>query len=323
MKFFSVLIIVLFSFSEKQIPDTRTTVKQDWAIVIHGGAGTMSGLPEEQQAAYRQSLLKAVHIGKNILQKGGSALDAVEMTIRSMEDDSLFNAGKGAVFTHEGHNELDASIMDGSNLAAGAVAVVTDIKNPISAARAVMSKSPHVLLSGAGASEFARQHGIEIVDPSYFRTTNRWDDLQRALKADVHGTVGCCALDINGNLAAGTSTGGMTNKRFNRIGDTPIIGAGTYANNATCAISSTGHGEFFIRYTVAHDISAMMEYKGLSLNEAAGVVVNDKLVKAGGSGGVIGIDRYGNITMTFNSGGMFRAYAKASGEEGVAIYLAD
>lgn len=323
MKLISVLISVLFlsfSYSEKQFSTYEATVKQNWAIVIHGGAGTMAGLPAEQQEAYRNALLNAIYIGKDILQKGGSAVDAVEMTIRVLEDDSLFNAGKGAVFTHEGRNELDASIMDGSNLAAGAVAAVTDIKNPISAARAVMTKSPHVLLSGAGASEFAKQQGIEIVDPSYFRTKNRWEDLQRALKTDVHGTVGCCALDMNGNLAAGTSTGGMTNKRFNRIGDTPIIGAGTYANNATCAVSATGHGEYFIRYTVAHDISALMEYKGLSLNEATELVVNDKLVKAGGSGGVIGIDRIGNIAMTFNSGGMFRAYAKASGEVEAAIY---
>jgi len=210
--------------------------------------------------------------------------------------------------------------MDGSDLDAGAVASVTDIKNPISAARAVMTKSPHVMLSGAGASEFAREQGLEIVSPDYFFTQSRWDALQEILKKEKNGTVGCCALDTHGNLAAGTSTGGMDNKRYNRIGDTPIIGAGTYANNATCAVSATGHGEFFIRWTVAHDISALMEYKGLTLSEASELVVNDKLVKAGGSGGVIGVDRKGNIAMSFNSAGMFRAFARAGGSSGVYIY---
>lgn len=294
--------------------------KLEWAIVIHGGAGAISNLSEQRQQEYHQALKVALDKGRTILQQGGSALDAVEAAVRNMEDNPLFNAGKGAVFTHEGRNELDASIMDGSNLAAGAVAAVTDIKNPISAARAVMTESPHVLLSGAGASDFAKNKGLEIVNPEYFFTKQRWDDLQRTLTEDVHGTVGCCALDKNGNLAAGTSTGGMTNKRYNRIGDTPIIGAGTYANNATCAISSTGHGEYFIRYTVAHDISALMEYKNLSLQQAAEMVINEKLLKAGGTGGVIGVDVYGNITMTFNSAGMFRAFANANGEEGVFIY---
>jgi beta-aspartyl-peptidase (threonine type) len=317
-----IILLVIIASCRQQSVNTpiKNQKKQEWAIVIHGGAGTMSGLSKEKQNEYGKALQKALNIGKEILQQGGSALDAVEMTVRSMENDSLFNAGKGAVFTHEGRNELDASIMDGSNLAAGAVAAVTDIKNPISAARAVMTKSPHVLLSGAGASEFAKENGLEIVSPDYFYTKHRWEDLQEMLKADIHGTVGCCALDKNGNLAAGTSTGGMTNKRYNRIGDTPIIGAGTYANNATCAVSSTGHGEYFIRFTVAHDISALMEYKGLTINEAAELVINQKLLKAGGSGGVIGIDRFGNITMTFNSDGMFRAFANSDGEEEVGIY---
>ncbi len=207
----------------------------------------------------------AISAGKKILAEGGSALDAVEQTIRTMEDNPLFNAGKGAVFTHEGKNELDAAIMDGSNLAAGAVAGVTDIKNPITAARRVMTNSPHVMLAGAGASQFAKEQGLEIVPPSYFYTEKRFNELQEILKKEKHGTVGCCALDKNGNLAAGTSTGGMADKRYNRIGDSPIIGAGTYANNNTCAVSATGHGEYFIRWTVAHDISALMEYKGLSL----------------------------------------------------------
>jgi L-asparaginase / beta-aspartyl-peptidase len=295
---------------------------QAWAIVIHGGAGPMTkaNLDTSLERQYREALTVALHTGKKILEDGGTALDAVEMTIRVMEDNPLFNAGKGAVFTHEGRNELDASIMDGSNLAAGAVAGVTDIKNPISAARMVMTRSPHVLLSGAGASQFAKEQGLDIVPPSYFFTQRRWNDLQEILKKEKNGTVGCCALDMHGNLAAGTSTGGMDNKRYNRIGDTPIIGAGTYANNATCAISCTGHGEYFIRWTVAHDISALMEYKGLSIEDAADLVVNKKLVKAGGSGGVIGLDRKGSITMTFNSAGMFRAYATANGKEDVLIF---
>jgi beta-aspartyl-peptidase (threonine type) len=295
---------------------------QAWAIVIHGGACPMTktNLDTSLERQYKEALKIALHTGKKILEQGGTALDAVEMTIRAMEDNPLFNAGKGAVFTHEGKNELDASIMDGSDLGAGAVAAVTDIKNPISAARMVMTRSPHVLLTGAGASQFAKEQGLEIVPPSYFYTQRRWNDLQEILKREKNGTVGCCALDRHGNLAAGTSTGGMDNKRYNRIGDTPIIGAGTYANNVTCAISSTGHGEYFIRWTVAHDISALMEYKGMSLQGAADLVVNKKLVKAGGSGGVIGLDRKGNVAMIFNSSGMFRAFATADGKEDVLIF---
>lgn len=281
---------------------------------------TRVNLDTSLEREYKEALTIALHTGKKILEEGGTALDAVEMTIRVMEDNPLFNAGKGAVFTHEGKNELDAAIMDGSNMAAGAVAAVTDIKNPISAARMVMTRSPHVLLTGAGASQFAKEQGLEIVPPSYFYTQRRWNDLQEILKKEKNGTVGCCALDRHGNLAAGTSTGGMDNKRYNRIGDTPIIGAGTYANNATCAISATGQGEYFIRWTVAHDISALMEYKGMSVQDAADLVVNKKLVKAGGSGGVIGLDRKGNITMQFNSKGMFRAFATADGKEAVLIY---
>jgi beta-aspartyl-peptidase (threonine type) len=281
---------------------------------------TKINLDTNLQRQYTEALTTALHTGKKILEEGGTALDAVEMTIRVMENNPLFNAGKGAVFTHEGKNELDAAIMDGSSLAAGAVAGVTDIKNPISAARLVMTRSPHVLLTGAGASQFAREQGLEIVPPSYFFTQRRWDDLQEMLKKEKNGTVGCCALDRHGNLAAGTSTGGMDNKRYNRVGDTPIIGAGTYANNATCAISATGHGEYFIRWTVAHDISALMEYKGMSIQDAADLVVNKKLVKAGGSGGVIGLDRKGNIAMPFNSMGMFRAFATADGKENVLIF---
>lgn len=302
--------------------DMPVMEKQEWAIVVHGGAGGMSRerLVPGLDSMYRESLKEAMKIGSDILASGGSALDAVEKTVNALEDNPLFNAGKGAVFTHEGKNELDAAIMDGSTLAAGAIAGVTDIKNPISAARMVMTNSPHVFLLGKGASQFAKEQGLEIVDPSYFRTENRYEELQRILKSEKNGTVGCCALDKSGNLAAATSTGGMTNKRYNRVGDVPVIGAGTYANNSTCAVSATGHGEYFIRWTVAHDISALMEYKGLSLEEASNVVVNDKLVKAGGSGGVICVDRNGNVSMPFNSAGMFRGFTTADGKTGVFIY---
>lgn len=328
--FLSVLfIIVLTIFSCKT--DKKTTSdpandsssqKQEWAIVIHGGAGGISreNVTPELDKEYRAGLQEALNTGKRILANGGSALDAVEQTIRTMEDNPLFNAGKGAVFTHDGKNELDAAIMDGSNLAAGAVAGVTDIKNPISAARRVMTSSPHVLLTGAGASQFAKEQGLDIVPASYFFTERRFDELQEILKKEKNGTVGCCALDKNGNLAAGTSTGGMANKKYNRVGDAPIIGAGTYANNNSCAVSATGHGEYFIRYTVAHDISALMQYKGLTLKEASEVVVNDKLLKAGGSGGVICVDKSGNVSLPFNSTGMFRGFSTADGKEGIFIY---
>jgi L-asparaginase / beta-aspartyl-peptidase len=324
---FFILVLNLFSCNTDKksasfVAKEASGAKQEWAIVVHGGAGGMTreNLTPEMEKEYRESLLTAINTGKKILADGGSALDAVEQTIRTMEDNPLFNAGKGAVFTHDGKNELDAAIMDGSNLAAGSVACVTDIKNPITAARRVMTNSPHVMLSGAGASQFAKEQGLEIVPPSYFYTEKQFDELQKILKKEKNGTVGCCALDKNGNLAAGTSTGGMTNKRYNRIGDSPIIGAGTYANNKTCAVSGTGHGEYFIRYTVAHDISALMEYKGLSLKEASELVVNDKLVKAGGSGGVIGVDKNGNISMPFNSSGMFRGFATADGTEGIFVF---
>jgi len=293
-----------------------------WAIVVHGGAGTITRdrMSPEMEAEYRAMMQTVIDTGAAILASGGSALDAIEHTIRLMEDCPLFNAGRGAVFTHEGRNELDAAIMDGSNLAAGAVAGVTDIRNPITAARAVMEKSAHVMLTGKGASEFAAEQQLEIVDPSYFRVERRYEELMRALEKDKHGTVGCVALDMNGDLAAGTSTGGMTDKRYNRVGDAPVIGAGTYASNATCAVSATGHGEFFIRYTVAHDISALMEYKGLSLDQAAREVIMDKLVKVGGTGGVISVDRKGNVSMPFNTGGMYRGYKTSGGGEGVFIF---
>jgi L-asparaginase / beta-aspartyl-peptidase len=310
------------SYRGKLASSDTSAVTGSWAIVIHGGAGSLTreNITPVLDSLYRESLADALDAGKKVLERGGSSIDAVEQTINIMEDNPLFNAGKGAVFAHDGKNELDAAIMDGSNLAAGAVACVTDIKNPVSAARKVMTESPHVLLTGIGASQFAREHGLEIVPPEYFYTDRRFNELQEILKKEKMGTVGCVALDKAGNLAAGTSTGGMPNKKYNRVGDSPIIGAGTYANNRTCAVSATGHGEFFIRLTVAYDISALMEYKGLSVREASEVVINDKLVRAGGSGGVICLDRRGNVAMTFNSSGMFRGYATSEGKHGIFIY---
>ncbi len=296
-----------------------------WSLAIHGGAGTIlkENMTPENEAAIRAKLNEALDRGRDILDQGGSSLDAVEKVINILEDSPLFNAGKGAVFTHEGKNEMDASIMSGNGLKAGAVTLLTNIKNPISLARLVMDKSPHVFMAGKGAQEFAVQQGMQLVDTSYFYTPARWKSLQEALrqeKEEKYGTVGCVALDKDGNLAAGTSTGGMTNKRFGRIGDSPVIGAGTYANNATCAISATGHGEFFIRYTVAHDISALMEYKHYTSKNAAGEVINKKLVKAGGEGGVIVVDHLGNVVFAFNTPGMYRGFVKADGSRDVMFY---
>jgi beta-aspartyl-peptidase (threonine type) len=299
--------------------------KPNWAIAIHGGAGVIlkQNLSEEMEKAYRMILDSALTVGGQILEKGGASMDAVENVIRIMEDCPLFNAGKGAVFSHDGYNELDASVMDGSNLMAGAVAGVRNVKNPISLARRVMTNSGHVMLSGRGATEFAREQGLEIVDSTYFFTERRWMELQRAIageKEKKYGTVGCVALDRSGNLAAGTSTGGMTNKRWNRIGDTPVIGAGTYASNQSCAVSGTGHGEFFIRYTVAREIAALMEYKGLSVQKAAAEVIVNRLKPAGGEGGIIAVDKDGNIAMVFNTPGMYRGCADSRGRHEVAIF---
>jgi beta-aspartyl-peptidase (threonine type) len=315
-------VVLLIQCTNKKEDAQQRKISQEYAIVIHGGAGNASrnDISKKLEKQYRKELKSALEIGETILKNGGSSLDAVEKTINYLENCPLFNSGKGAVFTHDGHNELDASIMDGKNLNAGAVAGVRDIKNPITAAREVMTNSKHVLLSGKGASKFAKSQGLEIVDSSYFYTEKRWKSLQRVLKAEKHGTVGCVALDKNGNLAAGTSTGGMTNKKYGRIGDSPIIGAGTYANNNTCAVSATGHGEFFIRYTVAHDISALIEYKNISLNEAANLVINKKLVEVNGNGGIIAVDKFGNIATVFNTSLMFRAYAKSSGENEIAVF---
>ncbi len=293
-----------------------------YAMVIHGGAGTIlkKNMTDEKEKAYTNALNEALSIGEKILKNGGTSADAVEKTINYLENSPLFNAGKGAVFTHHETNELDASLMYGNDLSAGAVGGVNTIKNPISAARTVLEKSEHVFMVGKGAEEFASLHDIEMVDPSYFYTERRYKSLKRikdqestelSESDDVnkkHGTVGAVALDLQGNIVAGTSTGGMTNKKYNRIGDSPIIGAGTYANNKTCGVSCTGHGEFFIRYAVAHAISSAMEYGNMNVQEAGDLVINQQLVEAGGTGGAIILDQNGNIAMPFNTEGMYRGY---------------
>jgi beta-aspartyl-peptidase (threonine type) len=299
--------------------------KLEYSIVIHGGAGNISPefIPKDRAAGIESKLEEALNAGISILASGGSSLDAVTEVVCLLEDSPFFNAGKGAVFNHEGKNELDACLMDGKTLEAGAVTGVGDIKNPILAARLVMEKSPHVLMMGKGASEFACSMGMEIVDSSYFFTEKRWNDLQKQLeeeKVEKYGTVGCVALDKYGNLAAATSTGGMTNKKLGRIGDSPIVGAGNYANNNSCAVSGTGHGEFFMRFTVAHDISALMQYDGMSVQEAASRVVHEKLSPAGGKGGVICLDRFGNMAIEFNTTGMLRAWGDSEGKKGIVVF---
>jgi beta-aspartyl-peptidase (threonine type) len=306
------------------------------AIVIHGGAGgpKKKTFTAEREKEYHATLAQSLRAGHAVLKKGGSALSAVEAAIVVMENSPLFNAGKGAVFTSAGRNELDASIMDGRTLKAGAVGGVTTLKNPILGARAVMDKTPHVLLTNIGAEVFAKDAGLQIVKPDYFRTDHRWQQLQEWKKKqakkkqtrldpsaiDYLGTVGCVALDAKGNLAAGTSTGGLTGKQFGRIGDSPIIGAGTYAKNTTCGISCTGHGEFFIRYAVAHDISAKMEYQKIPLAQAAREVVQVKLKNAKGRGGIIGLDAKGNIVMEFNTPAMNRGSIDKNGKLTTAIF---
>ncbi len=295
-------------------------------FVMHGGAGTITrqNMTPDMEKQYREKLEEALRAGHAVLAKGGSSLDAVETSIRILEDSPLFNAGKGAVFTHEGRNELDAAIMDGKTKRAGTVAGVTIVKNPISAARAVMEKSPHVMMSGRGADLFATQAGLEIVDPSYFWTERRWKDLQRELQkeqppASQHkGTVGAVALDQAGNLAVGTSTGGATNKRWGRIGDSPIIGAGTYAENESVAVSCTGTGEYFIRWTVAHDIAALYKYRGMSVEAAGNEVIHHKLPDD--AGGAIILDAKCNFAMPFNTPGMYRGWIGADGAPHVLIY---
>lgn len=321
MKYFNILIslflIVLFSCSSPQINQENTK----WAIVIHGGAGTIlkKNMSAEAEEQYRNKLSEAINAGSDILKNGGSSIEAVTAAITTMENSPIFNAGKGSVFTEEGKNEMDAAIMDGSNLKAGAVAGVQTIKNPILAARAVMEQSNHVMINGDGADIFAKKQGLDIVDSSYFFTERRWKSFQKANK-DKFGTVGAVALDLKGNLAAATSTGGMTNKMKGRIGDSPIIGAGTYADNKSCAVSATGHGEFFITNVVAYDIAALMKYSGVSLKEASNYVIMKKLKDQGAEGGIIAMDKAGNFVMTFNTKGMYRAYKNSKGFEGILIF---
>lgn len=317
------VILLLFSI---------TCGAQDYVILVHGGAGdgiVPENIDQSRQQLYQEKMIEALRRGAAILDTGGRAVDVVEQVLRVLEDSPLFNAGKGAVLTWDGRAELDASIMDGASMNAGAVAGVRKVKNPISAARLVMDSSQHVLLSTQGAEEFAETMKLEMVKPGYFKTDSREQSLKRykdrmgsLSTADQdfskYGTVGCVVLDSHGHLAAGTSTGGMTGKRYGRIGDSPLIGAGTYASDQTCAISCTGHGEYFIRYAVAHDIHARMKYQNLSLAEAAEMVINRELLSRGGKGGIIGVDLNGNITMEFNTKGMFRAFLRA-GEEPVAL----
>jgi beta-aspartyl-peptidase (threonine type) len=306
---FSITLTLIFWSCSRQ-----SALQVEFGMVVHGGAGTIlrENMTPELEEAYRAKLAEALQAGYAILQSGGKALDAVETAIIVMEDSPLFNAGKGAVFNSEGNNELDASLMDGETLQAGAVAGVRRVKNPIRLARIVMDNSPHVLMAGAGAEQFGTEQGIEFVSEDYFYTQQRWDQLQKAIEkekaAGEHGTVGAVALDRNGSLAAGTSTGGMTNKRFGRIGDSPIIAAGTYADNRTCAVSCTGHGEYFIRLAIAHDVSALMDYQGLPIAEASNRVITEKLGQLGGTGGLIAIDKNGNIATPFNTSGMYRGY---------------
>jgi beta-aspartyl-peptidase (threonine type) len=300
-------------------------------IVIHGGAGVIerAHMTAEREASYRAGLAAALDAGYAVLERGGSSLDAVAAAIRTMEDDPQFNAGRGAVLTHDGHCELDAAIMDGPGLRAGAVSGVRHVKNPIDLARLVMDKSPHVLLAGEGAEEFALEQGVVLVPASYFITPERVRELEEAKRAEVArasasapkgtGTVGALALDAQGRLAAGTSTGGITNKRHGRIGDTPIIGAGTYASES-CAVSGTGQGEFYIRQVVAHDICAMVQYQHLSIEAAVRAIIHEKLKRTGGEGGVIALDRDGNFAMDFNSAGMHRGVRDSRGRREVAMY---
>jgi beta-aspartyl-peptidase (threonine type) len=312
--------------AESAIYSQHQETQLEWAIVVHGGAGGGSpeNMPPERQQAYHDGIREALDAGSTVLENGGSSLDAIEAAIMRMEDNPVFNAGRGAVFSKLGINELDASIMDGRDRNAGAVAGVTNIRHPISAARLVMTSSPHVLLIGKGAEHFAEAQGLEIVDSSWFYTSARWNGLQRAKeRSRKQGTVGAVALDKDGNLAAGTSTGGMTNKMHGRVGDAPLIGAGTFASNKSCAVSATGHGEYFIRNVVSYDISALMEYSGLSLPAAADSVIYGKLKPIGGGGGVIAIDRSGLIAMPFNTSSMIRGFRKSDGEEDISIFEED
>ena len=332
------IFILTLSSCQSNQKETLTTSKNqpkqhEYAIAIHGGAGYMKKemFSDSLENAYKVKLKEAVTHGNKLLADGESAVRAVKETLMILEDSPLFNAGKGAVFTHEETNELDASIMDGNTLNAGAVSGVKHVKNPISLAEQVMLNSKHVMLSGEGAEHFAKRQDLEMKDADYFFTEKRFQSLQNAksakkdqasLLSEDHkfGTVGCVALDQKGHLAAGTSTGGMTNKKFGRIGDSPIIGAGSYANDKTCAVSSTGHGEYFIRGVVAYDISALMEYQSLDLADATEKVIQEKLKELGGNGGVVALDHYGNVSFEFNTSGMFRAYTNDEDALKVGIY---
>ncbi|MBX7056268.1 MAG: isoaspartyl peptidase/L-asparaginase [Pyrinomonadaceae bacterium] len=354
----AVLVSSFAAFGQKssfgEIKQLQSPQNPRLGFIIHGGAGVISkaAMTPEKEKEFRAKLEEAVLAGYKALQAGKTSLDAVEIAIRIMEDSPLFNAGKGAVFTNEGKNELDASIMYGKTLAAGSAAGLRHVKNPISLARAIMEKSEHVMMIGDGAEKFAKQQNIELVDEKYFWTQHRWDALQNILKEEKQkiervergksesvkpsassnsvpavaesqnrfGTVGAVALDRYGDLAAGTSTGGMTNKKYGRVGDAPIIGAGTYANNDSCAVSATGWGEYFIRLGVARDIASLMEYRAMPIQNAADMVIKQKLQKLGGDGGIVAMDKFGNMAISFNSEGMYRAYIGSDGKPVVEIY---
>lgn len=342
----SFLIFIVYMLANTFSSNAQTVIPQKVVLVIHGGAGVIEkkNMTPEKGKAYHDKLMEALQAGYKAIKAGKASVDAVQAAINVMENSPLFNAGKGAVFTHDGKNQMDASIMNGANLKAGAVADVSTIKNPIDAARAVMEKSPHVLLACEGAEAFAKKEGCTIVPPSYFYTKERWEQLQRALQKEngqhtsvkydpkeskiygageqdeKFGTVGCVALDSAGNLAAGTSTGGMTNKMYDRIGDSPIIGAGTYANNATCAISCTGWGEYFMRTLAAKTVSDLIEYKGMKLADAADTVIHHIIPELGGDGGMIALDREGHFAFPFNTPGMFRGYVTEDGSMHVFMY---
>nr|MBS0036936.1 isoaspartyl peptidase/L-asparaginase [Saprospiraceae bacterium] len=336
MRYFNNLVLGLFlsvlllSSCAGEPEPVEVETGPEFVFLVHGGAGVFNpdNLPDGREEEYLDAVNKALDIGRDILAGGGTALDAVEKAIVFLEDNPIFNAGKGAVFTADGTNELDASIMDGISLNAGAVGGVKTVKNPITAARKVMEVSPHVLLVGSGAEQFSASQGYEIVDPGYFYTAERFDVLQRVQQReageqrtiqDKTGTVGAVARDKHGNLAAGTSTGGMTNKRFGRIGDSPIIGAGTYADNSGVAVSCTGHGEYFIRHAIAYDLNALYKYREISLDSAASFLIHKKLPNAGGTGGLIAVDTSGNYSMPFNTNGMIRGVVTSEHRES-AVY---
>jgi L-asparaginase / beta-aspartyl-peptidase len=339
MKNLFILFIINFLTFMTNYPLNAQNPESSFALAIHGGAGTImrQHMSPKAEQEYRNALNQALDVGYKILKDGGTSIEAVTAVIVLLEDSPLFNAGRGSVFTSNGKIEMDASIMDGKTLDAGAVASISVVRNPVLAAKAVMEQSPHVLLSGEGAEIFARQQGLQIMKPSWFHTRRRREALEQVKERESqedginwmekekdenlkHGTVGAVAIDKNGNLAAATSTGGMTNKKFGRIGDSPIIGAGTYADNTTAAISCTGHGEYFIRLAIAHDISALIKYKNLTANEAGNEVIMKKLTALGGTGGAIIVDKYGKIAMPFNTEGMYRGYVRSDGAKKVHIY---